>query len=302
MRRAFVSVCLVISWFAVSIPLYGQYCEEEYDVPYVPTKHLVVEEMLKMANVTSADILYDLGCGDGRIVITAAKKYGVRGVGIDINPERISESEENAAKEGVTDNVRFIEQNLFDADIREATVVTLYLLPSLNLKLRPLLFEQLRPGTRIVSHDFDMGDWEPDQTKKLENSSDFQYGYDNHTVYFWTLPANVSGTWKWKPMENENEIRSLNLEQEYQIVTGTLSTGNNSITVADIELTGDNLKFTAEIVAGGKKRTETYDGVVNGNTVTGTMTVKGGTNPVKKIWKADRDISTMKPWNIPTYE
>ena len=161
-----------------AIPLAPQ--ERTPDVIYVPTPPEVVAEMLKVAHVTKDDIVYDLGSGDGRIVITAAKERGARGVGIDIDPERIREAEENARKAGVTDKVRFLKRDLFETDIHEATVVTLYLLPSLNLKLRPKLFKELRPGTRVVSHSFDMGDWKPDQTIDV----------DGRTVYYWVIPKN----------------------------------------------------------------------------------------------------------------
>ncbi len=148
------------------------------DVPYVPTRHEVVKGMLKMADVKENDVLYDLGCGDGRIVITAARDYGATGTGVDIDPERIAEANENAAQAGVTDKVKFVQGNLFEMDFRDATVVTLYLLPNINLKLRPILLEQLKPGTRIVSHAFDMGDWEPEKTETI----------DGATLYFWTVP------------------------------------------------------------------------------------------------------------------
>lgn len=148
------------------------------DVVYVPTRQPVVDAMLKLAKVGKNDVVYDLGCGDGRIVITAAETHGARGVGIDIDPERIKEANENAKEAGVTDKVKFIQANLFESDVSEATVVTLYLLNSLNMKLRPILLEQLKPGTRIVSHAFNMGDWEPDQTIKA----------DGATVYLWTVP------------------------------------------------------------------------------------------------------------------
>ncbi len=148
------------------------------DVVYVPTKQAVVEAMLELANVQSSDIVYDLGCGDGRIVVTAAKKHGATGKGIDIDPERIAEANKNAQEAGVTDKVEFELANLFESDFSEASVVTLYLLNSLNLKLRPILLEQLKPGARIVSHSFHMGDWEPDQKITVEGA----------TVYLWTVP------------------------------------------------------------------------------------------------------------------
>lgn len=148
------------------------------DVPYVPTRQVVVDAMLDLAKVKKNDVLYDLGCGDGRIVITAAKKHGATGTGVDIDPERISEAKLNAKEAGVTDKVKFVEGNLFEMDLSKASVVTLYLLPSVNLKLRPQLLEQLKPGTRVVSHAFDMDDWEPEQTINV----------DGATIYLWTIP------------------------------------------------------------------------------------------------------------------
>lgn len=148
------------------------------DVFYVPTPPAVVDAMLEIAKVTSSDVVYDLGCGDGRIPIAAAQKYGARGIGIDIDPARIAEARENAKAAGVTDKVTFLEQDLFTSDFKEATVVTLYLLPSLNQKLMPKLKAELKPGTRIVSHAFDMGpEWPPEEKREVEGK----------TIYFWTI-------------------------------------------------------------------------------------------------------------------
>ena len=150
----------------------------EPDVFYVPTPPAVVDAMLKMANVTSTDVVYDLGCGDGRIPIAAAQKYGARGIGIDIDPLRVAEAIENAKLAGVTDKVTFLNQDLFTSDFKDATVVTLYLLPSLNEKLRPKLQAELKPGTRIVSHAFDMGRlWPAERRQEV----------DGKTIYFWTI-------------------------------------------------------------------------------------------------------------------
>lgn len=151
---------------------------QEPDVIYVPTSEATVIAMLEMADVDSADVVYDLGSGDGRIVITAAKEYGAKGVGIDIDPKRIQESKENAEIANVTDRVEFIQGDLFESDFSEASVVTLYLLSRLNERLRPILLEQLKPGTKIVSHAFRMGDWEPEKTQKV----------DGNTIYLWTVP------------------------------------------------------------------------------------------------------------------
>jgi SAM-dependent methyltransferase len=161
------------------------------DVPYVPTTEPAVEEMLKLAKVTKNDIVYDLGCGDGRIVIAAAKNYGARGVGIDINPERIAEANENAKKAGVTHLVKFIEQDLFEADFREATVVTLFLLTEVNLRLKPKLLADLKPGTRVVSNTFEMGDWKPEQEAKL-NGEESEYSYLSSKFFLWTIPARAT--------------------------------------------------------------------------------------------------------------
>ena len=148
------------------------------DVPYVPTPQPVVNKMLDVANVGKDDLLYDLGCGDGRIVITAAKERGARGVGIDLNPERIAEANVNAKRAGVSGKVKFMVGDLFDTDLSNASVVTLYLLPSVNRKLRPQLWKQLKVGSRVVSHAFDMGpEWPPEKIEKV----------DGQTVYFWTI-------------------------------------------------------------------------------------------------------------------
>jgi predicted O-methyltransferase YrrM len=155
----------------------------EPDVVYVPTPPEVVERMLAIAKVNRNDVLYDLGSGDGRIPVTAAQKFGIRATGIDINPERIKAANANAQKAGVRDRVRFLNQDLFQSKFNDATVVTLYLLPELNVKLRPQLLSQLKPGTRIVSHDFDMGEWKPEQTAQVAVNG------RTHNVYFWTVPA-----------------------------------------------------------------------------------------------------------------
>ena len=155
--------------------------EKEPEVPYVPTHERIVAEMLKVAKVGKNDVLYDLGSGDGRIPITAAKRFGTRGVGVDIDPTRITEARENAKKAGVTDKVKFMQQDLFETDIKEATVVTLYLLPEVNMRLRPKLLADLKPGTRVVSHNYDMGDWKPLQTITLKVP-------EEHTIYYWVVP------------------------------------------------------------------------------------------------------------------
>ncbi len=159
--------------------VWAQDTPERYpDVPYVPTPPEVVAEMLKLADVHKGDVVFDLGCGDGRIVIMSVEKYGAtKATGIDIDPERIREANENAEKAGVTDKVKFLKGDLFETDLRSANVVTLYLLPSVNMKLRPKLWKELKPGTRVVSHSFDMGDWKPDKTVEI----------NGRRLYLWTI-------------------------------------------------------------------------------------------------------------------
>ena len=175
--RTILLLCLALA--AWPLGAQPRTVEQQPDVIYVPTPHEVVDDMLRLANVRKGDVLYDLGSGDGRIAIAAAKKYGIKAIGIDIDPERIREANENAKKAGVGHLVQFRQEDLFKADFREATVITLYLLPDLNVKLRPRLWDDLKPGTRIVSHQFDMGTWKPE--KRLESNG--------RVVYFWTIPA-----------------------------------------------------------------------------------------------------------------
>lgn len=172
-KRLYAGFLLML--FASAVPVVAQ--TGKSDVPYVPTPEEVVAEMLKLADVSKSDVVYDLGCGDGRIIIAAAKA-GARGVGVDIDPDRIRDSKENAEKAGVTDRVKFIEGDLFEADISKATVVTLYLLPEVNLRLRPKLLRELKPGTRIVSHNYDLGDWKPEKTVRL----------GDRILYYWVVP------------------------------------------------------------------------------------------------------------------
>ena len=206
--------------------------EVHKDVPYVPTPEEVVAEMLRMAKVTKDDVVYDLGCGDGRIVVTAAKEHGARGVGVDIDPQRIKESNENAEKAGVTDRVKFVTDDLFKMDFSEATVLTLYLLTSVNAKLKPKILD-LKPGTRVVSHAFDMGDWEPDQQTTVKPGG--------QSVFFWVVPAKVAGTWdvSIKGADGKEQKATLTLEQAYQNVTGSATVGGKKHQLKDGKLGGE---------------------------------------------------------------
>jgi SAM-dependent methyltransferase len=185
MRPLTVAILLISSVLAQA----PQQLKQAPEVPYVPTTQVAVEAMLKLAGVTGDDVVYDLGCGDGRIVITAAKLYGARGVGIDIDPQRIQEANENAKKAGVEQLARFEENDLFKANIREASVVTLFLLTKVNARLRPKLLSELRVGTRVVSNTFDMGDWKPQKEFTVDTGEE---GYFSRKLYLWTIPQRVS--------------------------------------------------------------------------------------------------------------
>jgi len=276
------------------------------DVPYVPTPQEVVREMLRVAQVGKDDVVYDLGCGDGRIVITAVKDFGAkRGVGVDIDPERIRESNENARKAGVTDRVKFLQQDLFETDIRDATVVTLYLLPSINLRLRPKLFRELRPGARVVSHDFDMCEecegegspqclkgWHPDKVLRVRGP------YREHTVYYWVIPAGVAGTWRWTVTTPHGERRyTLRLRQRFQKITGTVSMDGQQTPISNAELVGTQLRFTVVREIGGQKVTMHFEGRVSGDTINGTVEIRGGPFAGKREWIAKRDkVSLTGTW------
>jgi Methyltransferase domain len=233
--------------------------QEGKDVVWVPTPQALVDKMLDMAKVTPKDYVIDLGSGDGRTVITAAKR-GVKAHGIEYNPDMVELSKRNAAKEGVSDKATFAKADLFETDFSQATVITLFLLPSINIKLRPKILD-LKPGTRIVSNSFDMEEWKPDETGTAAGCENWC------TAHLWIVPAKVGGTWKLPQGE-------LTLKQTFQVVSGTIKSGN-VITPVNGKLNGDQITFTA-----GEAQ---YAGRVSGNSMEGT--VKGGSNGK---WSATR--------------
>ena len=239
--------------FLLAIP--AAQAQFSYDVPYVPTPPVVVEEMLRLAEVTAEDFVIDLGSGDGRVVIAAVSKFGARGIGVDLDPDRILESDYNASVAGVSDRVAFHRADLFKFEIHRASVITMYLLPSVNIRLRPRLLAELQPGTRIVSHDFDMEDWKPDAKSTVRKN-----------VFLWIVPARVEGIWRLAQGE-------LILQQSYQKVTGVLRADGVSRPIVDGRLRGDEIAFSVE----GKS----YAGRVTGESMSGE--VKGGAT-----WTASR--------------
>jgi SAM-dependent methyltransferase len=276
-----LTLCVVLTIAGVWVGGYAQ--TRQPDVQYIPTPQHVVDEMLQLTGVTKDDVVYDLGCGDGRLVITAAQRFGARGVGIDVDPQRISESRDNARQAGVTDRVRFLQQDLFEADIRQATVVTLYLLPKLNVQLRPKLLRDLQPGTRVVSHDFDMAEWQADQTVKVPGSS------RTHSVYYWVIPADVSGVWHVQTPAGTG-VRSyvLRLQQEFQEVRGTIGTEGHDMPIAKATLVGDRLHFTASTDEQGQM---SFDGRVDTDLMHGWVEIPGGPRAGRHDWTAQRETA-----------
>jgi len=282
-------ICIAIIWPLNQRPqwedTFGQF--PKWDVPYVPTPYEVVEAMLEMAGVKESDTLYDLGCGDGRIVITAASRFGTKGVGIDIDPERIQECLTNAAESGVEDRVTFLNQNLFETDFSAASVVTLYLLHSVNLRLRPKLLTDLNPGTRVVSHDFSMGSWKPD--RKIDLDVDYRV----HEVYFWTIPANASGRWRVsRPSQLKAVPFTLTIKQQFQEVQGQAELRQSIVPIQEAELIADRLRFSFITDEG---QTCSFQGMLNGHHMQGRVTIRSESGEKSFPWEAERDPKTKMP-------
>jgi precorrin-6B methylase 2 len=264
---------IVLSLSILSVNLYPQekVLNNEYkpevgqegkDVVWVPTPQALVEKMLNLAKITPVDFLIDLGSGDGRTVITAAKR-GIHALGVEYNPDMVGLSRKNADKEGVSDKAQFTQADLFEFDFTKASVITMFLLPDINLRLRPQLLN-LKPGTRIVSNTFTMEDWQYDDTAKISDR-DTRW----NTAYLWIIPAKVEGTWKLPDAE-------LTLTQQFQMIYGTLKTGTKSVEISGGRLRGNDITFTAG--------SDIYTGTVAGSKMEGNIT-SGGNN---KKWSATK--------------
>ena len=268
---------LVLMLVCLSASVFAQ--KREPDIFFAPTPQKVVEAMLEMAGVNEKDLVYDLGCGDGRFVITAARKFGARGVGVDIDPQRVEESTRNAEEQGVSNRVRFIEDDFFETDIREATVITLYLLSELNLKLRPKLLFELRPGSRVLSYAFDMRDWKPDKEARDQEDG----------LYYWVIPAKVAGTWQWSPdgPDGKQPYR-IQLEQRYQEIKGAVRFENKEAIFLEPKLEGDQVSFAVISEYQGQSVRMKFNGRVNGDTITGSVDIQGSSFTGTQVWNATR--------------
>ena len=277
MRRTLRAVLMLIA-VAAHAPAAAQFA---YDVPYVPTPPVVVEEMLRLAAVGPGDFVMDLGSGDGRILIAAAKKFGARGVGVDLDPERIEESVYGAQLAGVSDRVTFQQQDLFKFDISPATVVTMYLLPSVNLKLRPRLLKELRPGTRIVSHDFDMEDWRPDQKSTVRKN-----------VFLWIVPAQAGGRWRASIALPAGERGyEIEIRQKFQEIDGLVRYDGKIASLWNARLSGDRISFVVVDDSGLTDTNLYFEGRVVGDAMEGVIRRGIGRDQQQIKWRADRNAS-----------
>ena len=266
MKFTFKFAALLCASLLIALPAVAQKAYEPQvgqagkDVIWVPTPDEVVDRMLRMAQVTANDLVYDLGAGDGKIAIAAAKKFGARSVGIEYNPEMAKHAQGNVEKAGVTAKARILNGDIFATDFSQATVVTMYLLPALNMKLRPTILA-MRPGTRVVSHSFTMEDWEADEISSM----------DGRRAYFWLVPANVNGGWS---LDSGGDKAELSFEQRFQKIEGTVGLGHSQGGLRDARLRGFNISFTY-VDNNSVKRD--YAGRVTGGRMEGTFRSDNGT-------------------------
>ena len=272
-------VALAVLAFA---PALAQEPKDNIAGPYVPTPWVIVDAMLKLADIRADDVVYDLGSGDGRLVITAAKRYKARGVGVELQPELIELANAGAKKEEVADRVKFIQGDLFETDIREATVVTLYLLPRFVTRLVPRFMAELRPGTRIVSHDYPLSPWKADKDVSMDvPEKEFISGTTWTRLYYYVVPARIRGEWELiLPKQLARGPLSLEVNQEPHTVGGLVSDGRSEDYLRDMQVLGEKVSFG--LLYNG--RMMAFEGKAAGDTMSGEVSAKG----VKGSWSAKR--------------
>lgn len=256
------------------------------DTPYVQTPQNIVDRMLEVAKVTASDYVIDLGSGDGRMIITAAKRYGARGFGVDLDKRLVALANKNAAKAGVANRARFYARDLYETDVSPASVVTIYLLPEVNLMVRPKLLSTLKPGTRLVSHDYDFGEWPPDHTEILD-APDKPVGRDRRSkIFYYVIPGKAAGMWRWALTNGSTRQEyQLAVQQNFQKVKLELKVDGVPATVENAALTGDELAFTAQLP--GNATRLVYRGRILNHGLDGEVREQGGGAAVQK-WNASR--------------
>jgi hypothetical protein len=269
--RRFVGALLMAALVWAPPALAAQKELERTGGPYVPTPQVVVEEMLRMGNVGAKDFVVDLGSGDGVIVLTAAKERKARGFGVDIDPDLVKLSNAEAKRLGIADRAAFHVQDVFKADVSKATVITLYLLPGMMVNLRSKLFLEPRPGTRIVSHDYNFDEWQPDDTITLDVPEKEKInGVPRATILLWIVPAKVSG--RWQVQVDGGDAYEVSLKQQYQVLNGNVSAQGKSLKLGSSTLRGEEIRFTVNEGAARRQ----FKGVVSGEDMQGTVDLGGG--------------------------
>jgi hypothetical protein len=266
--------------------------------PYVPTPNVIVERMLEFAKVGADDFVVDLGSGDGRMVRTAVKVYGASGFGVDIDAALVEMSNAQAQKEGIAERAVFYRQDVFQADIHKATVVTLYVLPDMMLALRPKLLAELKPGARIVSHDYHFREWQPDNRWSFDVPEKRDaVGFSSTHIYLWIVPAHVAGRWRIEIAGQEPPAPlALELQQTFQQVSGTALVGTRSSELTNVRLRGDAFEFTVDSGAGAGSELHRYHGTVSGTTMQGEVAWGTGALSRRYKWKATRTAAPRKPF------
>jgi hypothetical protein len=278
-------LCMGLAAAAVLFTVPAMSQEGRGDVVYVPTPQVVVDEMLTMAKIGPNDFLIDLGSGDGRFVITAAKKYGARGFGVDLDTYLLRMARKNAQSAGVADRANFVEQNLFETDLSQATVISSYLLPEMNLKLRPRILA-MKPGTRVVAHDYHMGDWYPDDQRDIVVPEKKVGTPGLSYVYLWYVPARVAGKWQTQlNVAGKETSYEIAFDQLFQTLDGTLRGGADSVTLRG-KLKGDQITFTTLPKGSPGNQRHEFTGKVSGDTMTGTVRIGEGAAARETNWSA----------------
>ena len=279
-----------IGGFLVAVALCAAAFAQDYgDTPYVQTPQNVVDRMLQVAKVGPNDFVIDLGSGDGRMIITAAKKYGARGFGVDLDRRLVTLSNRLAAKAGVADRAAFFERDIYQTDLSPASVVTIYLLPEVNLMMRPKLLAMLKPGTRVVSHDYDMGDWPPDLAFTMD-APEKPVGRDKTSkVFYWVVPAKASGKWRWRTADAGGSPRDfeLTLNQLFQKIDGTLKVDGRTVPIESAKLAGEMVSFSARIDEAAGPVSYEFNGRIFSNALEGTVRPQRA-SATRQAWTATR--------------
>jgi hypothetical protein len=294
MRRGRViamTACAVVGFLVAAlapVPLPAQE-EKDLDTPYVQTPQVVVDRMLELAKIGPDDYVIDLGSGDGRMVITAARRYGAQGFGVDLDRRLVQLANRNAARAGVARRARFYERDLFATDVSPATVLTLYLLPDVNLAIRSRLLATLRPGARIVSHDYDFGEWPPDHQLEMAAPGKTVGVQQRSKVFYWVVPGRAAGRWRWQlALDGRVEDFELVLDQNFQKLQGKLTGGARSLKLVETSLTGERIGLAAVAGEGAEAARYEFSGRIYNHAIDGTVRVTRGGHTREIPWNATR--------------